>query len=122
MPSSAPFSLLVTLTFTENEHKEKFLQDIAPLAAYVRDHEPDTIAYQVMQSDKDPLRVLILERYRDKETAYLQVHRSTAEFLAFRPKLKAMEDAGYVSIAGESYVDSEIGFGDRVAPAPKSSA
>lgn len=76
-------------------------------------NEPDTISYEVLLSDKDPLQVLILERYRDKENAFLQVHRSSAPFQEFRPKLKKMEDQGLVTIVGDSYLDSGIGFGDR---------
>lgn len=119
--SNTAFSLLVTLTFVSRTQKEQFLKDIAPLADYVRDHEPDTIAYQVLQSDKEPLRVLILERYRNKEKAFLEVHRSSEAFKTFRPKLKAMEEAGLVSVAGESYVDTDVGFGDRVVAPPSSS-
>ncbi len=107
------FSLLVTLQFSAAEHMDQFFKDIQPLADYCKAHEPDTIAYEVLHSDKDSLQVLILERYRNKETAFLQVHRSSAPFQAFRPKLKAMEDQGHVKISGDSYVDSGIGFGDR---------
>jgi quinol monooxygenase YgiN len=108
-----PFSLLVKLTFTAEEHKSTFLKDIAPLAEYVKQHELDTIAYEVLLSDKDPLQVLILERYKDKENAFLSVHRSSKPFLEFRPKLQALEQAGFVTIQGESYFDAGVGFGDR---------
>jgi len=110
-----PFSLFVTLTFTAAEHKETFLNDIAPLAAYIKDNEPDTIAYDVLQSDRDPLRVLVMERYKDKDEAFLKVHRSSQPFLEFRPKLKALQDAGLVTVDGESFVDLGVGFGDRSA-------
>jgi quinol monooxygenase YgiN len=110
---SKPFSLLVKLVFTAEEHKSTFLKDIAPLAEYVKLHELDTIAYEVLLSDKDPLQVLILERYKDKENAFLSVHRSSNPFLEFRPKLQALEQAGFVTIQGESYLDAGVGFGDR---------
>lgn len=58
--------------------------------------------------------VTMMERYRDKDEAYLTIHKSSKPFLDFRPKLKAMQDAGYVEIDGQSYLDSMIGFGDRV--------
>lgn len=111
---SPPFSLIVTLQFTEEQYKEQLLRDIAPLAKYIRQHEPDTLAYEVLLSDKDPLRVTILERYRDKDDAYLKVHRSSVQFQEFRPKLKAMQDAGVVEVDGHSYVDSMVGFGARL--------
>lgn len=113
MVQPPPFSLFVTLTFTASEHKDKFLQDIAPVAAYIKVNERDTLAYEVLMSDQDPLQVLVMERYKDKENAFLKAHRSSGPFQAFRPKLKAMEQAGHVSISGHSYIDSQVGFGDR---------
>jgi quinol monooxygenase YgiN len=111
--TSPPFSLLVTLQFTDERYKAQFLEDFAPLAAYIRDNEPLTLAYEALQSDQDPLKILILERYVDKENAFLQVHRSSQPFLEFRPKLKSMQDAGFVTVEGSSYDDTMLGFGDR---------
>ena len=114
-PATPAFSLLVSLNFTEEKHKVTFLEDFAPLAAYVKEKEVDTIAYEVLLSDKDPLRVLIMERYKDKEEAYLQVHKTSEPFLEFRPKLQALQEAGLVTVDGESYIDSGLGFvGDRM--------
>ena len=114
--TSPVFTLLVTLEFSAIEHKNVFLHEyFPPVAKHVRDHEPDTLAYEVLLSDKDPLQVMILERYRDKENAYLQVHKSSQPFLEFRPKLKNMQDQSYVTVSGHSYFDSEVGFGGRVS-------
>ena len=110
---SAPFSLLVTLNFQDDESLQVFLKAIEPLANYIREHEPDTLAYEVLLSDKDPLQALLLERYSDKENAFLKVHRSSQQFLDFRPKLAELEKAGKVTISGHSYLDSQIGFADR---------
>ena len=112
-PMSPPFSLLVTLQFQDDQSLQTFLQYITPVAKYVRDHEPDTLAYEVLLSDKDPLQVLVLERYRDKEEAYLKVHKSSKPFLEFRPKLGKLQEEGKVVISGHSYIDSMVGFGDR---------
>lgn len=111
--TTPPFSLLVTLQFQDDDSLQQFLKDIAPVARYVKEHEPDTLAYEVLLSDKDPLQVLVLERYRDKENAYLKVHKSSEPFLIFRPKLAQMQTDGKVTISGHSYLDSMIGFGDR---------
>jgi quinol monooxygenase YgiN len=111
---SPPFSLLVTLVFTAEEYKQLFLKEFAPLAIYVSKHEPQTIAYEALQSDQNPLQILIMERYRDKEVAYLQIHKSSQPFLEFRPKLTGMQEAGHVTISGHSYVDTMVGFGDRM--------
>ena len=110
-----PFSLFVTLKFTSEEYKLTFLDDIAPLCAYIRDHEPETLSYEVLISDEDPLQVLMMERYRDQDNAFMKVHRSSSQFQEFRPKLKALIDGGHCEMNGESYVDSGLGFGDRAA-------
>lgn len=116
MASSAgpAFTLLVTLKFKSEKYVDQFLEDIKPLCDYIRANEPTTLAYEVMKSDKDPLVVTLMERYADKDEAYLKIHKSAKPFLVFRPKLKAMQDDGNVEISGESYVDSMVGFGDRV--------
>jgi quinol monooxygenase YgiN len=101
------------LQFANELYRVQFLEDFAPLAAYVRENEPLTLAYEALQSDQDPLKILILERYADKEHAFLQVHRSSKAFLEFRPKLKSMQDAGFVKVEGSSYNDTMLGFGDR---------
>jgi quinol monooxygenase YgiN len=111
--SEPAFSLFVTLKFSDSQFKEDFLRDIALVATHVRNSEPDTLSYEVLLSDKDDLTVVVMERYRDKEHAFLRVHRNSQPFQEFRPKLKAMQDDGKVTISGESFLDSGIGFGDR---------
>ena len=113
--SSGPaFTLLVTLKFKSEKYVEQFLLDIKPLCDYIKSEEPTTLAYEVLKSDKDPLMVTLMERYADKDEAYLNIHKSAKPFLEFRPKLKAMQDDGNVEISGESYLDRMVGFGDRV--------
>ena len=116
MASSAgpAFTLLVTLKFKSEKYVDQLLSDIKPLCDYIKANEPTTLAYEVMKSDKDPLMVTLMERYADKDEAYLKIHKSSKPFLEFRPKLKAMQDDGNVEISGESYLDSMVGFGDRV--------
>mmetsp|Transcript_18309 Transcript_18309/g.25810 ORF Transcript_18309/g.25810 Transcript_18309/m.25810 type:complete len:165 (-) Transcript_18309:265-759(-) len=112
--SSTPaFTLLVTVKFSAEEHMETFFADIKPLCDYIRESEPTTIGFEVLKSDRDPLLVTIMERYVDKEEAFLNIHRSSEPFLAFRPKLKALQDAGFVEISGNSFLDSQLGFADR---------
>jgi len=114
MDTASPvFSLLVTAQFDTVERKEQFLEEIKPVAEYVQSSEPDTLAYEVLISDKDPCQVLILERYKDKDNAYLKIHKSSAPFLVFRKKLQVMQDEGQITISGNSYLDSGVGFGDR---------
>jgi len=108
-----PFSLLVTLQFQDDYSMQMFLNEFAKVAQYVKEHEPSTLAYEVLLSDQDPLQVLLLERYRDKENAYLKIHKSSEPFLNFRPKLAQLQQEGKVTISGHSYNDSWVGFGDR---------
>ena len=101
----ATFSLLVHLQFESQVYLDQFLTDIGPLLEYVEHHEPQTTLYKVMISDKDPLKVMLLERYRDKETAYLQIHKSSKLFQEFRPKLAKLIEEKHVAMQGESYID-----------------
>jgi quinol monooxygenase YgiN len=106
-----PFSLLVTLTFAELSDREQFILDITPLCQYIRQYESNTtLSYEVLLSDSNPLQVLVLERYVDKELAYLKIHKSSTAFLKFRAQLQEMQQRGQVTIQGSSYYDAGIGF------------
>jgi quinol monooxygenase YgiN len=122
------FVLAVNLKFTTLGHRDAFLRLVDPLCKDVLVNEgpknhyhsstsssastttETTLSYKVAISDKNPLLVLILERYSDKDYGYLQVHRSGSEFQKFREKLKGMEEEGGVEIHGESYLETDLGF------------
>lgn len=105
------FCLCVTVIFPSEEKREEFKKLFAPLAQYVREKEMDTLSYILMQSDKDPLRIQILERYKSKEPAYLTTHRSSPQFLEFRAKMaKLVESKDITSVDGHSYLESAAGF------------
>jgi quinol monooxygenase YgiN len=106
-----PFSLMVKLTFTELQHQQQFLQDITPLCQYIQEHESTTtLAYEILLSDQNPLQVLIMERYVDKEHAFLQIHKTSIPFLEFRTKLQTMQNHQHIIVEGSSYYDSGIGY------------
>ncbi|CAB9503457.1 expressed unknown protein [Seminavis robusta] len=109
------FSLLVTLQFQDDSAKKEFLEIARPMMDYVYKNEPTTLGYELLFSDKDPLQVLFLERYVDKDEAYLKIHKSSAAFLTFRPKLQALQQAGRVTMSGNSYEDSGFGFMGRTS-------
>jgi quinol monooxygenase YgiN len=111
--SAKAFSLMVTLQFQDVAARDEFLELVQPVINHVTNNEPTTLGYEVLLSDKDDLQILFLERYVDKEIAYLEIHKSSAAFLAFRPKLQAMQQAGRVSVTGSSFVDSGMGFVGR---------
>ena len=104
------FSLFVTLKFTQLQDKEEFLVLVRPLADYIRREEPTTLAFDVICHDADPLQVMLVERYQEKATAFLQIHKSSPHFLNYRPKLQQMQNDGRVIVSGNSYLDSGIGF------------
>ena len=109
--NNKPFSLMVKLTFTELQYQEQFLRDITPLCQYIQQHESKTtLSYEILLSDQNPLQILIVERYVDKENAFLQIHKTSAPFLEFRTKLQEMQNNQHVTIDGSSYYDSGIGY------------
>ena len=80
-----------------------------PLAHYVATYEPGTVSYDLLQSEKDPLRIYLVERYIDK-VAYLEVHKKSKEFISFRAKLQKMQDDKLVYLEGDSFIESNVGF------------
>lgn len=106
------FFLGVAVHFTHAKDKAEFKNIFKPLADYVTNHEGGTVSYQYSESDKDPLRVFILERYKDKDVAFMKVHRSSPAFMKFRALMAKMQDTKQISLVdGHSYVeDSALGF------------
>jgi len=106
------FFLGVAVTFATPADKTAFLEIFKPLSDYVRDYEIGTVGYKLMESDKDTLRVFILERYKDKETDFIQAHRSSEAFKTFRAQMQKMqEEKKITAVAGESYIErSDLGF------------
>ena len=105
------FSLFVTFDFVSEEYKQIFIQDITPLIEYIKEYESTTtIGYEILWNDQNPLNALLVERYIDKDNAFLQIHRSSAQFQEFRPKLQKLIQDNRVKMNGQSYYDSNIGY------------
>ena len=102
------FFLGVMIKFPSVDDKEKFKRIFAPVAEHVTTSEPTTTSYELSESDQDPQRVFILERYKDKD-AYLKIHKSSAPFLKFKDEFQVLRDAG-AEVDGHSYLESGIGF------------
>lgn len=102
------FYLGVKIIFPNEDDKMTFETEFGQLALYIRRYEPNTISYELLQSDKDPLQVYILERYKTK-IDYLEVHKKSEPFLAFREKFQKMIENG-AKVEGDSYIESGIGF------------
>ena len=97
------FSLFVTLQFTSEDHREEFFKIVKPLAEYIKESEPDTIAFEVICNDKDPLQLMLLERYKNKDTAFLKIHKTSAAFLE-----QCLHDAPFNAWPGASLQSSVI--------------
>lgn len=101
------FFLAITIKFNTIEDKQKFIEIFDPYAKYVARVEPETISYELSESDKSPLQIFLVERYINKN-AYLEIHRKTETFIRFRAKLTEL--ASTMTMDGHSYIESNIGF------------
>lgn len=88
------FVLNVGLTFRSQGVADGFIKEWAKAADYCLANEDFLFAYELAQSDQDPLRYLITERYRSKAD-YLGAHRSSSAFkvTARRTRLCARSSA-----------------------------
>ena len=103
------FVLNVGLQFHEPAAAERLVHEWSKAAAYCLANEKFLYAYEMAQSDQDPLRYLVTERYRSKAD-YLGAHRSSSAFKEFRPKMKELQNSGEVVVTGSSYNELGVGF------------
>ncbi len=103
------FVLGVSVKFQTIADKDNFKELIRPVADFVSKYELNTISYEVMESDKEPTQIYILERYKTKFD-YLEVHRKGEAFLVFRGKFQELIASGKATLDGHSYIESNIGF------------
>ena len=105
-----PIWCLVTkLAFDSPEKVQKLKEVFEPYAAWIKANEPGTLSYSLVTSDKDPLRVMMIERYSDRLDSYLVKHKQSAEFGKFRPALAALAPTS----DEHSYFESSGGFFSR---------
>lgn len=111
-PQVKAFCLNVIVEFASQNDKTAFLELFRSLAEYVTGYERNTVSYKLSESDKNPLRVHILERYADKENAFLKEHRNSKAFTEFRAEMAKMQDAKRITLVdGHSYLEREdLGF------------
>lgn len=96
------FFLLVNLEFADSQALAVFREAFKPLSAYVLSQEKGTLVYEVLYSDQDSNKVLIFEKYINKDY-YLNVHKTSEPFLTFRPILAKLTEEGKVKVDGSSY-------------------
>jgi quinol monooxygenase YgiN len=102
------WTLVVTLTFTSEEDKTSILEAWRPVTKYCAEEEPFVYHYEAGQDGSNPLKIYLVERYKTIDN-YLNQHKSSEEFLKFRPQLQALQDAGKVTVEGFSF--NELGYG-----------
>ena len=107
--SEKAFVLNVGLQFRSQAVADGFVKEWGKAAAYCLRNEAFLFAYEIAQSDQDPLKYLITERYRSKAD-YLGAHRSSSAFKEFRPGMKALQTSGEVVVTGSSYTELGVGF------------
>ena len=79
------FVLNVGLSFRSQGVADGFIKEWGKAADYCMANEDFLFAYELAQSDQDPLRYLITERYRSKAD-YLGAHRSSSAFKVTSPR------------------------------------
>lgn len=105
--NESTFFLGITIIFKTMEDKNEFKLLFSPLAEYVKKNERNTLSYEMCESDKDPNRIFLIERYRTKHD-YLEIHRKSEQFLEFRGLFELMKDK--YTMEGHSYIESKIGY------------
>ena len=106
---ASAFVLSVGLQFRDESEAKTLVEAWRQAADYCLTNEPFLFAYEIAQSDKDPLRFVIIERYRSRAD-YVGPHRQSPAFKAFRPKMRALQDSGAVTVTGDSFMELGVGF------------
>ena len=103
------FILLVQMEFKSVADRVEAEEAWKPEALECWLNEPGTLSYELARSDKNERMIIFIERYADKEDAYLAVHKGSAAFAKFRPEISRLDP----KISGESYIASDIGYMSR---------
>mmetsp|Transcript_15057 Transcript_15057/g.45515 ORF Transcript_15057/g.45515 Transcript_15057/m.45515 type:complete len:164 (-) Transcript_15057:627-1118(-) len=98
--------LVVSSKFQSLEDRDALLEHVRRIAQQSANHEPGTLGFQVAIADNDPLRILVFERFANKE-AWLEAHRNSTVY----KKYKAWQAAANIQAetTGQSY--DELGWG-----------
>ena len=100
---SQTFFLILFLTFATEDALHDFTVGFKDYQAYVRKHEPYTLQFELSRSDQSKRRLMVIERYANKDRDYLETHRKSLEFISWRSRVADWEQKGLVNITGESF-------------------
>ena len=101
--------LAVVLQFKDEEAAATVLEAWEKLADYCFENEPILYHFEVAQSDQDPLKYNVFERYESKE-AYLTIHKASDAFKEFKKVMVETQERDAVAINGSSYNELGQGF------------
>ena len=101
------FFLGIQIKFKSIACKEDFKALFSPFAAWVKNSEPNTLSYELSESDKDDCIIFLTERYKTKDD-YLKVHRVSPQFLEFKEKMMRISEN--FEMTGHSYVEAGYGY------------
>eukprot|EP00746_Dinoflagellata_sp_MGD_P167585 gnl/MRDRNA2_/MRDRNA2_98333_c0_seq1.p1 gnl/MRDRNA2_/MRDRNA2_98333_c0~~gnl/MRDRNA2_/MRDRNA2_98333_c0_seq1.p1 ORF type:complete len:305 (+),score=58.57 gnl/MRDRNA2_/MRDRNA2_98333_c0_seq1:101-916(+) len=99
------YMLTVHVTFPDAINRDKWLGEVAKLAQSVQRDEPLCLTFSVSHDEKDPLKVLLLERYASKSA--FEAHKQTDAFKQFVQALSSIERQVNASYLAES---TTVGF------------
>lgn len=100
------FFLILFLTFATEDVLHDFTVGFKDYQAYVRKHEPYTLRFEMSRSDQSERRLMVIERYANKDRDYLKTHRKSLEFISWRSRVADWEQKGLVNITGESFLEA----------------
>ena len=110
-PRNSPgaFVLHVELEFKTEAAARELVKAWARCADWCRANEAGLLHYEIAQSQAEPLKYGIFERYASLD-AYRTTHKSTEAYRTFRPKMQALQDSGELEVRGSSYFELGHGF------------
>ena len=73
------FFLILFLTFANEDVFHDFKVGFKAYQAYVRNNEPYTLQFEMAQSDQSEKRLIVIERYSNKDRDYLRTHRKSLD-------------------------------------------
>ena len=71
------FELLIRATFSTPDDLKVFKQHWRKLADHCKAHEPETLSYELLESDKISNEILIYERYAHAPKPHSETHTYT---------------------------------------------
>ena len=108
-PYVPPTSLTITSWRCRSGGAPEVLRLLAPLADVIRRAEPHTLAFQLLQSEKEPDSLLLVERFRS-HADMLRPHRSSRAYVEFR---RLLGRSGCSEDEATEWLSTAVGYANR---------